>query len=130
MVKLKFIVRGNNLLLRISENKERFYKSTKHLLKGNPNIARHWNSDKERFSNYAVSYAENNRALEEFKEIYSSLIKSQPDLSAKQAAQYYSSAKQMVVLKTQEEITAGKGNELNLVEKFLETVIEREKEKI
>ena len=38
MVKLKFVVRNDNLVLRISENKERFYKSVKHLLEGNPNV--------------------------------------------------------------------------------------------
>jgi len=45
MVKLKFIILDNALVLRISENKERFYKSTKHLLKDNPNLEKHWNAD-------------------------------------------------------------------------------------
>ncbi len=67
-MKLKFIIRDGALVLRISENKERFYKSVKHLLKGNPNLERHWNADKERFSSYAVSYGENNKALDDFKD--------------------------------------------------------------
>ena len=119
MVKLKFITRGSDLVLRVSENKERFYKSVKHLLKGNPNISRHWNSDKERFSSYAIFYVENNTALDEFKESYSSLIKKHPELSAKQIAQFYTSAKQ------EKETTPE--NSLSLVEKFLEVVVKREK---
>lgn len=74
MVKLKIIVRDGNLVLRISEGKQRFYKSVRHLLKGNPNIEKHWTADKERFTNYAVSYSENNKALEDFKSAYSKLV--------------------------------------------------------
>ena len=61
MVKLKFIIKDNSLVLRISEGKERYYKSVKHLLTSNPNLTKHRNADKERFSGYAVSYSENNR---------------------------------------------------------------------
>lgn len=57
MVKLKFIIKDNSLVLRISEGKERYYKSVKHILPGNPNLTKHWNTDKERFSGYAVSYS-------------------------------------------------------------------------
>ena len=98
MVKLKFINRSGSLVLRISENKERFYKSAKHLLKGNPNFERHWIDDKERFSSHAVSYAENNKALEDFKETYASVIKEYPELSAKQVAMYYSSSGKEVAI--------------------------------
>ncbi|NDV63888.1 tyrosine-type recombinase/integrase [Bacteroides sp. 224] len=129
MVKLKFVIRDNALVLRISENKERFYKSVKHLLKGNPNIQRHWSNDKERFSSYAVSYAENNQILEDFKNTYSSLIKEYPELSAKQVAQYYSSSKPVVVLQSQEQTPSTENSDMNLVEKYLEVVIEREKVK-
>lgn len=45
MVKLKIIVRDGNLVLRISEGKQRFYKSVRHLLKGSPNIEKHGNAD-------------------------------------------------------------------------------------
>ena len=55
MVKLKFIVRDGFLVLRISEGKERYYKSVKSILVGNPNIFKHWKADKERFSTYATS---------------------------------------------------------------------------
>ena len=100
---------------------------------GNPNLERHWNSDKERFSSYAVSYEENNDALKDFKETYSSLIKEYPELSAKQVSQYFSSSKPVVVLQEQEQeqtptTATGNGN-MNLVEKYLEVVIEREKAK-
>ena len=74
MVKLKFIIKDNTLVLRISEGKERYYKSVKHLLTGSPNLAKHWNADKERFSANAVSYSENNKALEEFKSTYTKLL--------------------------------------------------------
>lgn len=127
MVKLKFIIRDNALVLRISENKQRFYKSVKHLLKGNPNIDRHWSNDKERFTSYAVNYVENNQALDDFKGLYQSLIKEYPELSAKQVAQFYSSKSQESV--TEIETPAVCNNNLDLVENFLEVVIEREKAK-
>ncbi|NDW19886.1 hypothetical protein D0T53_13385 [Dysgonomonas sp. 216] len=127
MVKLKFIIRDDALVLRISENKQRYYKSVKHLLKGNPNIDRHWNNDKERFTSYAVSYAENNQILDDFKGFYQSLIKEYPELSAKQVAQFYSSKPQEEA--TEIETPAVCNNNLDLVENFLEVVIEREKAK-
>ena len=74
MVKLKFIVKDGSLVLRISEGKERYYKSVKHLLTGSPNLERHWNADKERFTCNAISYSENNKALEEFKSTYTKLL--------------------------------------------------------
>lgn len=46
MVKLKIIIRSGALVLRISENKDRFYKNVKYLLKGNPDL-KHWKADRE-----------------------------------------------------------------------------------
>ena len=136
MVKFKFIIRDNALVLRISENKQRFYKSVKHLLKGNPNIARHWNNDKERFTSYAVSYAENNQILDDFKELYQSLIKEYPELSAQQVAQFYSSKTPEKSKNSKEDAKATEisipevcDKNLDLVENFLDVVIEREKAK-
>ncbi|MDR1091600.1 MAG: hypothetical protein LBL79_11035 [Prevotella sp.] len=128
MVKLKFIIRDNVLVLRISEGKQRYYKSVKHLLKGNPNIERHWNSDKERFSGYAISCAENNQALDDFKRFYLSLIREYPELSAQQVAQYYSASKQDIELNI--EASAVNQNSEDSVEAFLKVVIEREKAKL
>ena len=39
MVKLNYAFKNGNLSLRISEKKDRYYKSVKFLLLGNPNIA-------------------------------------------------------------------------------------------
>ena len=47
MVKLKFIIRTGVLVLRISENKVRYYKRIGHLLKGSPNLEKHWVKEKE-----------------------------------------------------------------------------------
>ena len=52
MVKLKIIIRSGALVLRISENKYRFYKNVEYLLKGSPNL-RDWKADKEQFSGYS-----------------------------------------------------------------------------
>ena len=49
MVKLKIIIRSGALVLRISENKDRFYKNVEYLLKGSPDL-KHWKADKEQFS--------------------------------------------------------------------------------
>ena len=46
MVKLKFIIRTGVLVLRISENKVRYYKRVGHLLKGSPNLEKHWVKEK------------------------------------------------------------------------------------
>ena len=86
MVKLKFVIKDNSLVLRISEGKERYYKSVKRLLTGSPNLAKHWNADKERFSANAVFYSENNKALEEFKSTYTKLLFEHPELTARQVA--------------------------------------------
>ena len=65
MVKLKFILFDGVLTLRISENKARYYKRVTHLPKGKTNLEKHWVKEKERFSAYAISYAENNRVCQE-----------------------------------------------------------------
>ena len=46
MVKLIFIVLDGVLALRISENKARYYKRVTHLLKGKPNLKKHWVKEK------------------------------------------------------------------------------------
>lgn len=101
MVKLKFIIKDNSLVLRISEGKERYYKSVKHLLTGSPNLAKHWNADKERFSANAVSYFENNKALEEFKSTYTKLLFEHPELTARQVASYFLHIKQVGIIAPQ-----------------------------
>ena len=131
MVKLKFIIKDNSLVLRISEGKERYYKSVKHLLTGSPNLAKHWNADKERFSANAVSYSENNKALEEFKSTYTKLLFEHPKLTARQVASYFQPIKQVGIIAPQkltEETT--EASEFNFVEKYLEEVIVREKAKL
>jgi integrase len=126
MIKLKFIIRDNVLVLRISEGKQRYYKTVRHLLKGNPNIERHWSNDKERFTSYAASCTENNRILDDFKGFYRSLIEEHPGLSAKQVARFYSASKQDV--EPMEKPVASESG-TDSVEAFLEVVIEREKAK-
>ena len=83
MVKLKFVIKDDTLVLRISEGKERFYRSAMSVLVGTPNLQRHWNADKEKFYPAAVSAKENNVALQKFKEVYSKLVLEHPDFSAR-----------------------------------------------
>lgn len=73
MVKLKIIIRSGALVLRISENKDRFYKNVEYLLKGTSDF-KHWKADKEQFSGYSPFYEENNKILAEFKQIYWKLM--------------------------------------------------------
>jgi integrase len=127
MVKLKFVVRDGALVLRISGNRERYYKSVKHLLTGSPNIDRHWSDEKERFASRAVFCTENNRALGDFKAFYKSLIEKRPELSPKQVAQFHSGKNQEFTPK--EKDMNANTVDLNLVDNFLTTVIEREKAK-
>ena len=101
MVKLKFIVKDGSLVLRISEGKERYYKSVKHLLTGSPNLERHWNADKERFTCNAISYSDNNKALEEFKSNYTKLLLEHPELTARQVASYFQPIKQVGIISPQ-----------------------------
>lgn len=130
MVKLKFIVLDGVLALRISENKTRYYKRVTHLLKGKPNLEKHWVKEKERFSAYAVSYAENNQILEDFKAVYWKLITEHPELTAKQVANYYKSHFTTQEAQPKEKVSEWSVEEYkNSVEKYLETVILREKAK-
>ena len=128
MVKLKFVVIGGVLTLRISENKTRCYKRVNHLLKGNPNVEKHWNQEKERFSSYAVSYSDNNKILEEFKGIYWKLIQEHPELNARQISDYYKTKAQESLKKDVFE-NWSVDDYKNSVEKYLEIVILREKAK-
>lgn len=127
MVKLKFIVRDGALVLRISEGKQRFYKSVKHLLVGNPNIEKHWKADKEKFSTYAVSYQENNQALCDFKAIYQKLTIDHPEFTARQIASAYSHVTQTTqfVAESLQELD----HAATFFESYLEVIIEREKAK-
>lgn len=122
MVKLKFILRNGLLVLRISEGKERYYKSVKNILIGQPNVQRHWKADKERFSSYAVSFKENNKALEEFKQVYQNLCKEHPEFNARQVAMFYSNS----IIAKRERASSGQST---FVEQYIEIIIEREKKK-
>ncbi len=126
MVKLKIIVREGNLVLRISEGKQRFYKSVRHLLIGAPNIEKHWNAEKERFTSYAVSYAENNKVLEDFKAVYCKLVLEHPEYTARQIASAFTTS-QRLKPKGSCESTVKSEESFIFLEKYLELVIEREK---
>ena len=88
MVKLKFIIKDGMLVLRISEKKERYYKSVRHLLIGQPNL-KCWMKEHERFSSHAPSCAKNNKILEDYKNVYRKLMFEYPELSARQLASFY-----------------------------------------
>lgn len=126
MVKLKFVTKSDTLVLRISEGKERFYRSAMSVLVGKPNLARHFNPDKERFCSNAISYKENNAALEAFKKTYQDLILTQPELSAKQVSVYFDA---LPSAKPAEEPEIQPAQYCESVRGFLEKVIQREKAK-
>ncbi len=127
MVRLKFIIRSGVLVFRISEAKVRFYKRVEYLLKGNPNL-KHFNQDKQKFSAYAVSYQENNQALEAYYQVYWKLIQAHPELNAKQVANFYQG--HISEHNTAIEVNGWQTIDYsNSVEKYLETVILREKAK-
>ena len=129
-MKLKFIVKDGVLVLRISESRQRFYKRVGYLLKGTPNLEKHWKADKERFSSYSNFHGENNQALEEFKQIYWKVIQQHPELSARQVADYYKSADPEPVHHTGDDLVEWNINEYkNSVHKYLEIVILRERAK-
>lgn len=123
MVKLNYAFKNGNLSLRISEKKERYYKSVKSLLLGNPNIAKHWDEDKQRFTNNAVNCAENNKRLEAFKEQFARVAREHPEYSAKQVSDYYDNKRNGI---SGDNLNA---NQCDLVEEYLQIVIEREKAK-
>lgn len=84
MVKLKIVIRSGRLVLRISENRDCYYKNVEYLLKGSPEL-KHWKVDKEQFSGYAPFHEENNKALAEFKQIYWKLVTEHPELTARRS---------------------------------------------
>ena len=121
--------------MRISEGKSRFYKTVTHLLVGSPNLAKHWDDKKEKFSTYAVSYQKNNAALAEFKKIYADIIQEHPELSAKEVAQFLNTAKKKTETekieeqKETEKQPQTQNSPADSVENYILTVIEREKQK-
>lgn len=91
-------------------------------------LEKHWVKEKERFSAYAVNYVENNKALDEFKAIYWKLIQEHIELTAKQVADYYKQQYSNPAAQPQKKVSAWTVDEYkNSVEKYLETVILREK---
>ena len=48
MIREKYIIRSETLVLRISEGKDRYYKRVSHLLLGDPNL-KYWDVTRERF---------------------------------------------------------------------------------
>lgn len=127
MVKLKFVVRNDTLVLRISEGKERFYRSASSVLSGTPNLARHWNQEKERFSHNAVFAKENNAAIQKFKEAYSKIALANPEMTAEQVATYFDATRRQRQDKPIQQVEESDYGDY--VEKFLERLIEREKAK-
>lgn len=122
MVKLRFIIKDGMLVLRISEKKERYYKSVKHLLIGQPNL-KYWMKEHERFSSHAPSCAKNNQILEDFKKIYTDLVLKYPDLSARQIAIFHKPNNKFHILPQIEK----QDHYINSVETYLIMVIEQEK---
>lgn len=127
-MKLRFVVKDDKLVLRISEGKERFYRSAKTIIPGNPNFKRHWNADKECFRSNFPGYKEANKALADFKENYVKVMLEHPEFSAKQVSLYYDQEPAVKATPASEE-TVKAVNYCNSVEKFLEKIIQREKVK-
>lgn len=128
MVKLKIIIRSGMLVLRISENKDRFYKSVEYLLKGSPDF-KHWKADKEQFSGYSPFYQENNQALADFKQIYWKLVKEHPELTARQISDFYKHEKRHTGSAPVELAEWTVDQYANCVGRYLEVVTLREKAK-
>lgn len=129
MVKLKFIVRSNALVLRISEGGERYYKSVRNLLKGTPKVDRHWDDAREKFTRQSPFSSENNKILDDYKAIYHLLVMEHPEMSAKQILQYYSSEAKESRQPTGAAIKEKDTGDINIIDNFLSIVIEREKVK-
>ena len=121
MIRVKYIIRSNTLVLRISERKERYYKRVSHLLLGNPNL-KYWDVTRERFGYRCSNYMENNEILERFKSIYRNLITEYPALSAHQIASFYRRH-------TNPLNTDGINTPITSVEEYIKVIIEREKSK-
>lgn len=123
MIRLKYIIRSETLVLRISEGKERYYKRVYHLLAGNPNL-KYWDATRERFGYRCSNYIENNYILDRFKAIYRNLITDYPSLSAHQISSFY---------KKHDSPLVNSNNSINThitsIEEYIKVVIEREKSK-
>lgn len=128
MVKLKFLIRNGVLALRISSGKDRYYKRVAHLLQGEPDL-KHWKQDKEMFSGYSEFYKENNKILEDFKDIYWRLIQQHPELNAKQVASFYNAQRVHTGSQPIELSNWSVQEYQNSVSKYLEVVIQRERAK-
>lgn len=128
MVKLKIIIRSGRLVLRISENKDRYYKSVEYLLKGSPDL-KHWKADKEQFSGYAPFHEENNKAIADFKQIYWKLVTEHPELTAQQISDYYRNERRHTGSEPVELADWKPEQYKNSVAKYLEVVVLREKAK-
>lgn len=128
MVKLKIIIRSGRLVLRISEDKDRYYKSVGYLLKGSPDL-KHWKADKEQFSGYAPFYEENNKAIADFKQIYWKLVTEHPELTAQQISDYYRNERRHTGSEPVELADWKPEQYKNSVAKYLEVVVLREKAK-
>lgn len=126
MMKLKFVIKDDKLVLRISECKQRFYKSVRGIITGQPDFKKHWNPDKECFRCNFPGYKENNKALRDFKENYVKLILEHPEFTAKQVSLYWSH-EPVKETKIADEPIVKAADYCNSVEKFLERVIQREK---
>lgn len=88
MIRLKYIIRSETLVLRISEGKDHYYKRVSHLLLGDPNL-KYWDATRERFTYRDTSYIENNNILEQFKNIYRNLTIEFLQLTIRQTASFY-----------------------------------------
>lgn len=128
MVKLKIVIRSGRLSLRISENKDRFYKNVEYLLKGSPDL-KHWKAEREQFCGYSPFHDENNQALADFKKIYQKLVNEHPELTAKQVSDFYKSEKRHTGSEPVELSDWTPDQYGNSVDKYLEVVTYREKAK-
>lgn len=125
---VKIIIRSGRLVLRISENKDRYYKSVEYLLKGTPDL-KHWKADKEHFSGYSPFHEENNKAIADFKQIYWKLVTEHPELTARQVSDYYRNERRHTGTEPVELAEWKPEQYKNSVDKYLEVVVLREKAK-
>lgn len=123
MIRLKYIIRSETLVLRISEGKDRYYKRVSHLLLGNPNL-KYWDATRERFGYRCSNYIENNEILDQFKSIYRNLITEYPALSAHQIASFYKRHGNPL-----SGVKDGINTHITSVEEYIKVIIEREKSK-
>lgn len=122
MVKLRFVVRSGKLVLRISENKERFYRSVDKVLIGDPQIPKHWDDGKERLTRCAAYYKENNALLKDYKDNFVKAVVMHPDWDAKRIAAIMDTA-------SPDQPQESKPEQNDTVAAFIEKVVQREKAK-